>query len=204
MSRKVASCWVLAVLVLLATVVSCRRGPSRIHPPSINASAAGAKAIELFDENKDGKISGEELNKCPGLKAALSRVDTGGTGEVTADMITRRIEEWQKSKLGRMSFSCQVTRNGQPFSGAEVKFVPESFLGENVKVALGKSDQNGMAMINIPETTPPGIAPGMYRVEITKEGVTIPAKYNAETTFGQEIANDAEGIQEGVTFDMQF
>lgn len=204
MSRKVATLYLLSFAVMLVAVVGCRRGPSRIHPPSISASAAGDKAVELYDANNDGKISGEELDKCPGLKAAIARVDTSGTGEITADMITLRIKQWQKSKLGRMSFSCQVTKNGRPFPGAEVKFVPESFLGENVKVAEGKTDRNGMAMINIPGVSPPGIAPGMYRVEITKPGATIPAKYNTETIFGQEIANDADGIQEGVTFKMQF
>jgi len=204
MSYRMTTGWVLAFVALFILNAGCMRRPSRIHPPSINASAAGAKAVETFDANKDGKISGEELDKCPGVKAALKRIDTAGSGAVTADMITARIEAWQDSKLGRMSFSCRVTHNGQPLSGAEVKFVPEKFLGENVKVATGKTDQNGMAMINIPDTTPPGIAPGFYRVEITKPGLNIPAKYNTETIHGQEIALDADGIQEGVVFELSF
>lgn len=204
MSKKMVSCWGLAFMGLFVICVGCSRGPSRVHPPKINASAAGTKAVELFDANKDGKISGEELDKCPGLKAALSRVDTSGTGDVTAGMITTRIKVWQKSRTGRMSFSCQVKKNGRPLQGAEVKFVPESFLGENIKEAIGTTDRNGMAMINIPGVTPPGVAPGMYRVEITKNGVNIPAKYNTETILGQEVASDAQDIQEGVTFEMQF
>ena len=62
--------------------------------------------------------------------------------------------------------------------------------------ATGKTDQNGMAMLSIPTSgpgDPPGVAPGFYRVEITKDGEKIPAKYNTETIFGQEVALDAEG-----------
>ena len=183
------------------------RGPARLLPPQIDAAAAGAKAIELFDTNKDGKLSGEELDKCPGLKAAVDRIDPAGKGEITADMIAARIKAWQASKLGRMSLSCRVTKNGQPLAGAEVKFVPEKFLGENLQTATGKTDQNGMAMLSIPvrgPCDPPGVAPGVYRVEITKSGEKIPAKYNTETIFGQEVALDAKGIQEGINFDLDY
>ena len=204
MSRKRTVGLVLAFAAVVVVCAGCPRRPERIHPPSINASEAGKKAIEMFDANKDGKLSGEEFDKCPGLKSALAKIDANGTGEVTADMLTARIEAWQKSKLGRMSFSCQVTRNGQPFAGAEVKFVPEKYLGEKVPVAEGITDKNGMAMINIPGAKPPGIAPGLYRVEITKAGMDIPAKYNTETVLGQEIASDAQDIQQGISYNIKF
>ena len=42
------------------------------------------------------------------------------------------------------------------------------------------------------------------RVEITAPGLNIPAKYNTETTLGQEVALDAKGIQEGISFDLKF
>jgi hypothetical protein len=181
--------------------------PHVIHPPAINAKAAGAKAIEMFDANKDGKISGAELDKCPGLKAAVEQIDSSGKGEITAEMIAARIKAWQDSKLGRMSLGVRVMHNGQPLTGAEVQFVPEKFLGENLKTATGKTDANGMAMISIPvkgPNEPPGVAPGLYRVEITKDGEKIPAKYNTETVFGQEIAQNAKGMQEGVKFDLKY
>ena len=57
----------------------------RLFPPAIDAKAAGAKAIKLYDANNDGKLSGEELDKCPGLKAAIDQVDPSGKGEITAD-----------------------------------------------------------------------------------------------------------------------
>jgi len=183
------------------------RGPSRLHPPTMDASAAGAKAIELFDTNEDGKISGAELNKCPGVKAALAQIDPSGDKTVTAEKITARIKAWQASKLGRMSLSCTVLHNGKPLKDAEVKFLPEAFLGKNIQAGSGKTDRNGVAMVSIPTNSrldPPGMAPGLYRVEIRKADEEIPAKYNSETILGQEIALDAEGIQNGIRFDLKY
>ena len=50
----------------------------------------------------------------------------------------------------------------------------------------------------------PAWPPGWYRVEITKAGENIPAKYNTHTTLGQEIALDAAGIREGIKFSLQY
>jgi hypothetical protein len=184
------------------------RAPRRMPVPKIDPKAAGAEAIKLYDANKDGKLSGEELDKCPGLKAAIEKVDPDGTGEITAEMIAARIKAWQDTKLARMTISCTVLQDGEPLAGATVKFVPEKFLGKNLKVATGKTDAHGIAMMSIPTVgprDPPGVAPGWYRVEITKAGENIPAKYNTATIFGQEVANDAKGIRDmkGIKFSLK-
>jgi hypothetical protein len=192
--RIVTSCMLLAGLVI---AVGCLRGPSRVPLPSIDASAAGAKAIEQYDSNHDGKISGAELNKCPALKAAVAQIDTTGQGLITADKIAARIKDWQDKKMGLMTVTCTVLRNGQPLADAEVKFVPEKFLGDSVKTASGKTNQTGVASVSVPIASPddrPGVAPGLYRVEISKVGDNIPPRYNANTTLGQEVAIDAQGI----------
>ena len=198
----------VAVVVSLALCAGCSRGPSRVRPPSIDASAAGTKAMEMYDANKDGKIAGEELDKCPAMKSAIAQIDPSGVKEVTAEKVTARVQAWQASKLGRMSLSCTVTHNGKPLEGAAVNFVPEKFLGENIQTATGKTDANGVAMLSVPVVAdskdPPGVAPGLYRVEITKPGDKIPAKYNTETTLGQEVAIDARGLQEGIKFDLKY
>ncbi len=178
--------------------------PRRIQPHKIDPPVAGRKAVEQFDANKDGKLSGAELDKCPGLKSAIENVDADGNGEITAQEISDRIQNWLDSKLGRMSFRLQVLHNGKPLEGAEVKYVPEKFLGESFITATGKTDNKGMVHISMPGFNPPGIAPGFYRVEITKAGEKIPAKYNTKTIFGQEIALDAKGIQEGIVFDLKY
>jgi hypothetical protein len=207
----------LCALLMGAALVSARepaRKPNRelcrIAPAFIDAKAAGAKAIELYDADKDGKLSGKELDKCPGLKAAIDKVDTSGKGEITAEMIANRIKAWQRSRLGRISLACTVLHKGKPLAGAIVKFVPEKFFGLNDDkwTATGKTDDSGLAMLSVPTSgrreDPPGVPPGFYSVEITKDGEKIPAKYNADTVLGQEVANDAKGIMEGIKFDMDY
>ena len=56
-----------------------RRAKQAIY---IDAAAAGKKAIEMFDTDKDGKLSGKELDKCPGLKSACVPTATGGASTV--------------------------------------------------------------------------------------------------------------------------
>jgi hypothetical protein len=210
MSKPVAAGCVLVLMGALVISQGCQRSPSRVYMPEVNASAAGAKAIEMFDTDKDGKLSGPELERCPGLKAALPRVDRSGQGAVTADMIAARIKAWQNSKRGRSQLACQVLRNGQPLAGAEVKFVPEKFLGANFQTASGTTDQNGIAMLNIqpsgkPDEPQGGITVGFYRVEITKPGLNVPAKYNTDTVLGLEDALDVPEQMEGsVKFELNF
>ena len=182
----------------------------RRMPQSRFSPSAGAEAIKMYDANHDGKISGEELDKCPALKAALAQIDPAGKGEITADMIDARVRDWVDSKLARMTISCTVLRNGKPLPGATVKFVPEKFLGPNVQPGTGKTDTHGIAMLSVALSgrEPPGMGPGLYRVVITKEGAEIPEKYSTEanTVLGREVARDAEGIQnmQGIKFNLKF
>ncbi len=202
--RKIAGL-ILVVGVLVAA--GCSRGLTRLRLPSINASSAAAKAMEMYDADKNGAISGAELDKCPGLKAALNQFDSSGKGAITAAMITARIKQWQEKKIARMQLDCTVLRDGKPLAGAEVKFVPETFLGDDVKTASGKTDNRGRARISIPTASradPPGVALGLYRVEITKAGDNIPAQYNTETTLGQEVALDSPAVQKGIQFNLKY
>ena len=201
----------LCVLLLVPALVCGQDAPRRLNrelcriaPAQIDAKAAGEKAIEMFDTDKDGKLSGKELDKCPGLKAAIDKIDPSGKGEITAEMIAARIEAWQRSRLARMSLSCKVLHKGQPLAGAEVKFVPEKFLGldDDKWIATGKTDRQrpGDAQRSDQRRTERSArsSPGFYRVEITKPGENIPAMYNADTIFGQEVAIDAKGVAEGI------
>jgi hypothetical protein len=191
-------------MISLAFSLGCDFPPPRVKAPPISASGAAAKAMELYDTNKDSKISGAELDKCPGLKASLKVMKTDKDKGITSEMIVERIKRWQASGVGRTSMSCQVVRGGQPLVDATVKFVPEKFLADWLtETATGKTNQTGTAMVSLPITEtgpdapPPGICPGIYRVEITKDGVQIPAKYNTNTEFGQEVSLDNLDMQRG-------
>ena len=165
--------------------------------------------MSQYDTDGDGVVKGEELEKAPSLKAALKNLDTDSDGGVSASEVSARVNAWKDSKVGVMSLSCTVRLDGQPLQGATVKFVPEEFLGSEVKACLGTTDQYGVAILSVPEDQrlkpddPPGAACGLYLVQITAPDGSIPAKYNTETTLGQEVALDADGIQEGITFDLQ-
>ncbi len=201
--QKAVMSFVLGIVV----AAGCSRGPKRVLPPSINAAAAGSEAIAMYDADNDGKISGTELDKCPALKTAMSRTDKDGDKALTADEIAKRIEAWLVLKIGRVPITCTVLSNGRPLPDAEVRFVPEKFLGENMTTAQGKTSKAGMVLISIEMTDSsdsPGVPPGLYRVEITKNGEDIPAKYNTETILGQEVALDAPGIREGIKFNLAY
>ena len=206
--------WPLGRAVLAAAAVAavfgagCRRGPVRIYPPVINASVAAAKAIEQYDTNGDGKLDRAELDACPALKSAFRRIGAAGDEAITAARIAARIRQWQDSRAGRLSLNGIVLRNGRPLADAQVRFVPEKFLGDKMKIASGTTDSSGVAVLSIPTSgpdDPPGIPPGFYRVEITAPGDGVPAKYNTESVLGLEVAVDATVMLKGIAeFDLRY
>jgi hypothetical protein len=189
MSRRMMVGGLLA-LAAITVSLGCTREESRIRPPAVDAKVAGIQAIALYDANKDGQISGEELDKCPALRDLSLKLKLGDQG-VTADMITARIKVWHQSLIGLESLVCLVTHNGQPLEGAEVKFVPEKFLGDKFQIGTGTTNQEGIAMISIPTAGPRepwGVGPGFYRIVVSKPGLDIPAMYHSEdqTVLGVE------------------
>jgi len=183
----------------------CSRGPERIHPPALDAAAAAAAAVQQYDTDGDGKIAGEELDEAPALKQALANLDTDGDQAVTAAEIEARIDSWRQSRMGLASVSCAITKGGKPLEGATLTFDPENFLGDGYVAATGETDEYGMVVPSIPTTgptDPPGVPPGFYLVRITHPTLDIPAKYNSETTLGQEVALDARNLFDGLAYEL--
>ncbi|MGA2066281.1 MAG: EF-hand domain-containing protein [Thermoguttaceae bacterium] len=205
MNDSWAARWGLVALGMSALAVwGCGRAPSRVSPLGIAPDAA-RKALELYDADGDGFLEGAELDKVPGLKAALRQVDADHDGKISAEEIDARIASWRQSQVGRITVACKVTRRGIPLRGATVTFVPESFLGDELKTAGGTTDQFGTTTLSTAEPEAlPGVSPGFYRVRITKSGDAIPARYNTDTVLGQEAAVDAQGIQAAVKFDLDY
>jgi hypothetical protein len=186
-------------LSLLATCcLGCSGAQSRLDQPGIDAGAAAA-AIERYDGNGDGMIGGEELAKVPAFKAALKRIDKDGDGKVNAAEVEERLAVWLNSKLALTRVVAVVRQNGRPLPDAEVTFVPESFLGSEVKPAKGTTDATGNAYVKISDHPDErGVHLGFYRVEISKkkpDGTeAIPARYNSNTEVGVEVAPDDADI----------
>jgi hypothetical protein len=164
-------------------------GPSGGAVPEI-APDAPKKAIELYDADKNGYLDARELEKAPGLRAAFAR-----SSKVTEQDIAERITRWKDAKAGRQTFLVKLTHNRKPLVGATVTLVPESFLGSAIQTATGKTDEMGRTLPTTPAFEAehnPGVAPGFYRIEITKDGENIPAKYNTATTLGGVVPQGDE------------
>jgi hypothetical protein len=159
--------------------------------------------MEQYDTNGDDTVAGDELDKAPGLKAALPRLDTNGDKAVSADEVAARIGLWKEMGIGLMSFGFRVTLNGRELPDATVTFEPEGFLGEDIKSASTTTNALGGGSATIAKedrpdpTYPPGMQLGLYKVKISKlvgGKETIPARYNESTIFGQEVAQDVPEI----------
>jgi hypothetical protein len=176
-------------------VAGCSKRAPRVDVPNFDPQKAAAAAMEQYDADKDGKISGAELDKCPGLKLAAEQLDSSGKGEITAQMIADRIQAFKDFKMGRGSINLTVTMNGAPLGGAQVKLVPEKFVAEWLPVCTGKTFTNGAADVSMPlpeGETAGGVPPGFYRVEVTK-GNEVPAQYSGpETPLGVEVYGGAK------------
>lgn len=190
---------------LAVATISCSRGPAPFRQPYINASSAGKSAMEQYDKNGDGVVSGAELDQAPALKAALKNLDTNGDGGVSADEVAARVNAWKDMKTSLASVQCRVMMDGEPLAGATVTFEPEPFLGEEIKHAIGTTNPYGVAGPSVPKDerpdpkAPGGVYFGLYKVRISKlvnNKETIPARYNTQTILGQEVSYDDPGVKD--------
>jgi hypothetical protein len=209
LARRLGLLLVLIALSILP-LSACSSGKITIKQPNIDASAAGKMAIEMYDKNGDGVISGDELDHAPALKAALGNLDTNGDKAVSAEEVTARVNAWKAMKTGMTSLHCHVTLDGEPLTFATVTFEPESFLGDEIKSAIGTTNPFGDVAPSIPKEqrsspkAPGGAHFGLYKVRISKieDGKeTIPARYNTDTILGQEVSYDDPAMKRmNVTF----
>ena len=186
-------------LLILVGLTGC--GSSRVRPPSVDAAAATKQAMAEYDANSDGTLDEKELERCPSLKSCLVHlVDTVGGKKktsITAAELQERIASYYPGEIGTMTFTCQVLLSNRPLSGATVRLLPEKFLGSAIKPAKGTTDAEGYVNLQAEEIDAPGMHCGLYRVEISKKDAggqeTIPARYNAQTILGQEVAPVGRG-----------
>ena len=196
------------LIIALILLSGCSKG-AKSYAPDVDPAAAGTAAIAQYDADGDGKISGPELDKAASLKFSLAKIDSDNDGAITADEIADRIRCWQTTRLlrTRTPVHCRIYHNRQPVADAEIRLVPEKFLGPKMKIATGRTGPSGVAVLMTEDAArddPPGVGPGFYRVEITKAGEKIPAKYNIDTILGLDTAIDNPAIVKGIRFDLDY
>jgi hypothetical protein len=190
----VVSCspkFALGASLALLTCGGCSRGPGRIKPPSVNPASAAQAAFEQLDKNQDGQINDEELKSAPGLAAAKVAYDADQNGMLAKDEVESGIRRWAEGNSGAIAVPYIVQMDGRPLPNAQVKAIPEPFLGDALKPATGINGYLAVAPEDRPPNAPklPMMIPGLYRIEITDPLMKIPAKYNSQTTLGLEVSS---------------
>lgn len=181
----------LSVIVMLA--VGCSRP---VEIPAIDPTAVTSRALDEYDHNKDGFLDASELERCPGLKAALPSADKDRDGRFSRDELHEYFSQLAQSKTGLQQVLCRVTLDKKPLAGATITLEPEAFMGGKVKPAKGTTDDRGEARFQIEGAPQPGCNLGVYRVRITKavNGTeTLAERYNTRTQLGIEVSPSMRG-----------
>jgi len=165
-------------------------------PPKWNSTATGKRAIELYDDNGDGKIDDKELKQCPGLRDLLSVADADADGTLSSEEISARIKWYETSGFVLVPFEIQITNGGVPVVGAKITMIPEKLLADTIEPATGVTDSVGRVIptIHHPDAESgalQGLRPGMYRCHISlmssQSDETSPGEYDTVTELGFEI-----------------
>lgn len=177
-------------LVLIAlfsiSILSCSRraAPSA---PKIDPSAMAAKALELYDTDKNGKIEGKELLAAPALAFSLKEMDANKDKGLDSDEIQNRLQAWIDSGVTLMSpnFSCKV--GGKSIKDGTLTLTPDPFMGDSFPAAHGDF-LNGYCQPSAPNAgNYQAIPMGFYNVEVSSpQGTVAPGKLGVEVFEGSQ------------------
>jgi hypothetical protein len=159
--------------------------------PKYDPDGIAKAAIADYDKNGDGLLDVNELKACPALYWSLAAIDTNGDKKLSADEIRKRVESYAAGPTGSVPVTCTVRLDGQPFGGATVTFDPEPCMGKAIKHATATTDAEGRCVeYQVEGKTYRGLSAGLYRIRVTKDGVSIPLRFNTESAIGQEVFHD--------------
>ena len=194
------------LLFVLVAVAGCSPKSATVIDaplPQYNADEIAKAALSEFDRNQNGSIEGQELNACPALKGALADIDQNGDKQLSGSEIQKRVEAYSSGSTGTVNVSCEFRLDNQPLNDAIISFTPEKCMGGTLKSGTAKTDADGRCVeYSVDGKTYRGLAPGLYRIQITKDGVTIPAKYNTQTILGKEIFHDPRSGEVSIQLDL--
>src|SRR5256885_9896384 len=117
--------WFLVIAAAGAALAGCSSGPQRVKAPRIDPAKATQQAMELYDTNHDGKLSQEELARCPGVLISFERYDANHDKTIDDEEFRTHLAQLLKSGTGATELACIVLLKGMPLPGAKVAFEPE-------------------------------------------------------------------------------
>jgi EF hand len=187
----------LAVLVAGVSLVGCSWHAPGIAGVQIDAARASESILQEYDKDQSGSLSKDELQAVPAIGDRFAWYDTDHNGQISEKELRGGLLTIFDPKIGLVTATCEVTRNGKALSGAKVEFVPLPALKESIPSAEGTTDDNGAARLTIkPDELPanaPAIAglmrPGLYLVQVTHPSLKIPDEYNTNTKLSEEVSN---------------
>lgn len=195
-SRPSAPLFRVTAIVGLLQLFGCSAQPSRIEGVKIDVQRAAERIFVEFDKDQNGSLSQEELAAVPAIDVNRTWYDADKNGQISQEELRKGLRDIFNPKDGLLSVVCEVSRNGQPLAGANVKFVPLPELDGAIPSASGVTDSHGSAFLNLAETdrppnTPtriPVVRPGLYLVEVTHDQLKVPDEYNSKTKIGKEVS----------------
>ncbi len=190
----------LGFVVLVAA--GCGSGPdlAPVAPKSYDPDAMAKAAIQQLDKNGNGTLELAELEACPGLKASFTHIDANKDSKLSAEELKARFEAYRSA--GAVGYTLRVSLDGSPLGDANVTLSPEAFMGGAIGEVTGRTDSEGtLNKYTVGRRELPGLPPGVYRISVTKDGVTILPKYNTQTTLGCEVSGGGRGGNS--TFDVK-
>jgi hypothetical protein len=159
--------------------------------PKYDADAVAQAALTEFDKNSSGTLEPGELSACPALLQGFAAIDTNRDKRLSADELKQRVEAYAALASGSVPVGCIVTLDGKPLADAIVTFVPEACMGGVLKPATARTNVAGHCdEFTIDGKTYRGPGAGLYKIQVTKDGVAIPARFNAQTMLGREVYPD--------------
>jgi EF hand len=184
---------VVYITSLILLVGGCSSTPERVKPPRIDVKSAANQAMEMYDADHDGKLSVQELAKCPGVLISLERYDANHDKTIDLDEFIQHLADLLRDRSGATQLGVGVTYKGSPLADAKVVFEPEPYLGSEIQTAEGVTTSYGQAEVGMPADKAPKslksmklIQYGTFKVRITHPKINLPTKYNSETTLGYE------------------
>jgi len=185
----------MGALMAVAALSGCSQRPGRVAPTDIDPEEVAQALIAEHDKDGNGTLSAEELRTVAAIQTCQDDYDRNGDSQISPVELTENFQRIFDGKVGLITASCRVTRNGRPLPDALVYFVPISVFADVLPVAGGITGRNGVTDLSIrqddlPKNAPKVqglIRPGLYFVEVTHPSMQIPVKYNKQTELGYEV-----------------